>query len=241
MVIKGNSRPRLLQRNAYPIIFVTLSLTTASVIPFAWADDVNPGVYSSNSKPYGLTYGEWTAKYWQWVMAIPQNNNPITDQSGKNCAVNQNDTHVFFLAGTTVGSAQRVCTVPSDKAILVPILNDVCSFAEYPKYKTESELRNCPITGENGGTVQGTVDGQSILNLDGYRVQSPLFNVTFADHNIFGAPSGKTQAVSDGWWIFLQPLAPGKHEIHFNGVLAANPATGTQSFANDVTYNLLVQ
>lgn len=55
MVIKGSNRPRLLQGNAYPIIFVALSLTIASVIPFAWADDVNPGVYSSESKPYGLT------------------------------------------------------------------------------------------------------------------------------------------------------------------------------------------
>lgn len=146
-------------------------------------------------------------------MAIPQNNNPITDQSGKNCAVNQNDTHVFFLAGTTGGSVQRVCIVPTDKAILIPILNHVCSFAEYPKYKTESELRNCAITGENGGTLEGTIDVQNILNLDGYRVQSQLFNVTFTDHNIFGTPSGKTQAVSDGWWVFLQPLATGKHEI----------------------------
>jgi hypothetical protein len=241
MGIKGNITPRLLQRNTYPIIFVALSLTTASLIPFAWADGVNPGVYSSDSKPYGLTYGEWTAKFWQWVMAIPQSNNPITDLSGKNCAVGQNDQHVFFLAGTTGGSAQRFCTVPSGKAILIPIFNGECSFAEYPKHKTESELRNCAITGDNGGTVHAAVDGKNLLNLDGYRVQSQLFNVTFADHNIFGAPSGKTQAVSDGWWVFLQPLAPGKHEIHFSGVLVANPATSAQSFADDVTYNLLVQ
>jgi hypothetical protein len=53
--------------------------------------------------------------------------------------------------------------------------------------------------------------------------------------------SGKTQAVSDGWWVFLQPLAPGKHEIHFSGVLVANLSTATQSFADDVTYNLLLQ
>ena len=95
---------------------------------------------------------------------------------------------------------------------------------ELPKFKTESDLRGCAITGNNGGTVQATVDGKNLQNLDRYRVQSPLFNVTFADHNIFGAHAGMTQAVSDGWWVFLQPLAPGKHEIHFSGVLVANPA-----------------
>jgi len=78
---------------------------------------------------------------------------------------------------------------------------------ELPKFKTESDLRGCAITGNNGGTVQATVDGKNLQNLDRYRVQSPLFNVTFADHNIFGAPAGITQAVSDGWWVFLQPLA----------------------------------
>jgi hypothetical protein len=213
----------------------------ANIPVFAFADAINPGVYSTDSKPYGLTYVDWTAKWWQWVMPIPQSTNPITDQSGINCAVNQNDPHVFFLAGTTGGAAQRVCTIPVGKAILIAIFNGECSYAEYPKFKTESELRACAITGDNGATVQATVDGKNLQNLNKYRVQSPLFNVTFADHNIFGAPGGMTQAVSDGWWVFLQPLAPGKHEIHFSGVLVANPASATQSTANDVTYSLLDQ
>jgi hypothetical protein len=34
---------------------------------------------------------------------------------------------------------------------------------------------------------------KNLQNLNSYRVQSPLFNVTFADHNIFGAPAGITQ------------------------------------------------
>ncbi|HBP65803.1 MAG TPA: hypothetical protein DD730_16475 [Desulfosporosinus sp.] len=236
MIVKGDA-----QTIALAVLFAATSLIVSSLIPYAWAVSSNPGVFSVSSKPYGLTYGEWTAKFWQWVMAIPQSNNPITDQSGKNCAVNQNDPHVFFLAGTTGGPAQRACTIPSGKAILVPILNGECSYAEYPKSKTETELRSCAITGDNGGTVQATVDGKNLQNLDTYRVQSPLFNATFADHNIFGAPAGMTQAVSDGWWVFLQPLAPGMHEIHFSGVLVANPATASQSFANDVTYKLLVQ
>jgi hypothetical protein len=29
-------------------------------------------VFSADSKPYGLTYGEWTAKWWQWVYLIPK-------------------------------------------------------------------------------------------------------------------------------------------------------------------------
>ena len=32
---------------------------------------------------------------------------------------------------------------------------------ELPKFKTESDLHGCAITGNNGGTVQATVDGKN--------------------------------------------------------------------------------
>jgi hypothetical protein len=44
---------------------------------------------------------------------------------------------------------------------------------------------------------EATVDGVNIQNLDKYVVQSPLFNAKFPQDNIFGAPAGPTQAVSD--------------------------------------------
>ena len=28
--------------------------------------------FSANSKPYNLTYGEWTARWWQWGYSIPK-------------------------------------------------------------------------------------------------------------------------------------------------------------------------
>lgn len=30
-------------------------------------------VFSANSKPYNLTYGEWTARWWQWAYSIAKN------------------------------------------------------------------------------------------------------------------------------------------------------------------------
>ena len=41
-------------------------------------------VFSADSKPYNLTYGEWTARWWQWGYAIPKNINPAYDNTGKN-------------------------------------------------------------------------------------------------------------------------------------------------------------
>jgi hypothetical protein len=40
-------------------------------------------VFSADSKPYNLTYGEWTARWWQWGYSIPKNINPAYDNAGK--------------------------------------------------------------------------------------------------------------------------------------------------------------
>jgi hypothetical protein len=81
----------------------------------------------------------------------------------------------------------------------------------------------------------------NLKQLDKYRATSPLFNVTYPPHNLFGSPAGQTQGIGDGYWVFLQPLSPGKHELHFSGLTPGNPTTGTANFAIDTTYHLIVQ
>ena len=44
---------------------VALTSATSSMIPFARGDSINPGVYSINSKPFGISYGNWTATWEQ--------------------------------------------------------------------------------------------------------------------------------------------------------------------------------
>jgi hypothetical protein len=79
-------------------------------------------VLSVDSKRYGLTYGEWTAKWWQWGYSIPKDINPAYDDTGKNCAQKQNGP-VWFLAGTYGHAVNRGWDIPAGKAILFPILN----------------------------------------------------------------------------------------------------------------------
>jgi hypothetical protein len=90
----------------------------------------NPGVYvyPPGSKPYGLSYGEWSARWWQWVLSIPPEANPILDgiqgkpSHGNHCAQGQSDP-VWLLPGTIGGTAFRTCTVPLGRSLLFPILN----------------------------------------------------------------------------------------------------------------------
>lgn len=137
----------------------------------------------------------------------------------------------------------RSCTIPAGKSILFPVINSECSYSEDPTLKTASDLAQCAKVQNNPTTnLQATQhDGVSIKQLDKYRVTSPLFNLTFPTNNIFGSPVGTTQAVADGWYVFLHPLTPGKHELHFSGLTPGNPTTGTNNFSVDTTYHLTVK
>jgi len=199
------------------------------------------GVYTSDSMPYGLNYGQWTTKWWAWLMSLPSNINPASDNSGVNCAQSQNGP-VWFLAGSTTGKAERNCNIPSGKAILFPIIDSECSYAEYPKLKTESDLRKCAISQQGQTThVQTTVDGVNLQTSQMPRVQSPLFDFTFPKDNIFGAAAGHSQSVADGYYVFLKPLPVGKHEITFKAVSVEFTTTGTQNAAQNIVYHVTVQ
>jgi hypothetical protein len=193
-------------------------------------------VFSTDSKPYNLTYGEWTARWWQWAYAIPKNINPSYDDTGKYCSVGQSGP-VWFLTSTYKHAVNRYCNVPAGKAILFTILNSECSYAEFPNLKTEQQLRQCAKEMQDSVVhVQASVDGIGIRDLYKYRVQSPLFNFTLPKDNILGLPAfTNTQSVSDGNWVFLEPLSIGKHVICFKGDLknVSNSSSATTPTNNN--------
>lgn len=226
-------------------LFSVAVINSLSGIPFVHAQQgvENNGViavYHPDSKPYNMTYGEWTAKWWQWAYSMPEALNPMNDDTGRNCANNQTGP-VWFLAGTGGGAVTRQCTIPSDKAILIPIINVECDSATDPALDSEAEIRACAKADQDTVIVKEiTVDGTNVGNLDNYRFQSPLFNLTFPENNIAGVTPQTAKAVSDGFWVLLEPLSPGMHDIHFKGALGDPTATGITNFALDVRYLLTV-
>ena len=55
-------------------------------------------VVPPNSNEFANTYGEWSARWWQWLMSIPKATNPNLDATGAHCAEAQTG-QVWFLAG----------------------------------------------------------------------------------------------------------------------------------------------
>jgi hypothetical protein len=221
------------------IFNLVLSLLTLTfMLQSVTADEVNPGLYSPTSKLFGIPFVDWTAKWWQWYLKIPNSQHPFADTTGEKCAVSQ-DGPVWFLLGSA-GKVERNCTIPSDKAIMFPILDTSCSYSESPNLKSEQELRQCAIDGNKDAIVKASVDNQEVKNIDRYRVTTGLFNVTYSDDPVSPTNSNVSQAVSDGWFIFLEPLKAGKHEIKFVASQLSGENAAEPSALIDVTYHLVV-
>lgn len=215
----------------------------------------NPGVVPPHAHPAGLSLAEWSAVWWQQILAIPFDRNPVFDglepdvhHGSENCAEGVHDTpagrhtHVWFLAGTPGGSATRTCTIPTGTRILFPLLNtaDDNNNCKPPLDCSGKPLEDC-LT-ENAPTLLpdpklfAVVDGVPLNNLLDYVQTSKLFFFT-GDSSLIttfdpciidhGTPQ---EAVAYGWWIMLEPLPPGSHTLNFGG------SSGT--FEVNVTYNL---
>ena len=186
---------------------------------------IDDQLYFPDDSPFNITFSIWTAMWWRWLHSFPKHLSPALDSTGELCSISQINSKVWFLAGTFGGSATRTCTIPHGKAILFPIITSAFSFAVDPHLKTEDELIRSAI--KDIDTVKRLslkVDNYDFENFAHFRVRSEPF-----DDIIYGQP---TRAVSDGYWIFLKTLTPGKHEIHFSGE--------NIDFFNDVTYSIYI-
>jgi hypothetical protein len=200
-------------------------------------------VFPPTSHPYGKSYGEWQARWFEWFVEIPASTNPLFDETGELCAVGQRGRVWFGAPVAHLGTTERSCTIPEGKAFFVPVGGVECSNIEPPPFfgSTEAELRACAAGGFDeffaGGLSASslTVDGRAVPNLARFRTQTPVFSYTLPEDNIFGMPGPitATMAVSDGVFVILKPLSEGRHRVVMHGV---------DSFGDsvDAIYNLTV-
>jgi len=207
--------------------------------------NANPAVLPSQSHPHGHSYGEWAARWWQWALGIPTSINPLLDPTGERCAQAQSG-HVWFLAGS-LGSGQetsRSCTVPTGTALFFPLLNAgyFAFLNDPPETRTEEFLRSqvqCTVP----TNLAVEIDGVSVNNPLQYHEESPLFDVQLPEDNLFGQGPDVipdlllSPSVDQGYYLFLAPLSPGEHTIHWSGSWSCTFG----DFAEDVTYTLTVQ
>lgn len=170
-------------------------------------------IYDTDSHPYDISYEEWIRRWWKWLISIQKVKNPGIDSTGKLCGTDQDNPHVWFLAGTFGGRTYRKCIIPYGRAILFPIINYECSFADAPSLRSEEELeKHCRHEIDQIGDIYASVDGKKI-DVQNYRVKSKCFTVDVPPNNCLDAINGTTRIASDGYWLFIEPLPTGSHVL----------------------------
>jgi hypothetical protein len=215
----------------------------------------NPGVAPIKSSPHGMSYSQWAQAWWTWLISIPADQNPALDTTGQFANLGQ-DQKVFFLAGTLFGGTfERDVTVPPGTALFFPVVNavfwapddldDAAFFAEQagldPTTMTDEELIRfiVNLSMDDPANLQVTIDGKPLRDLASYRAESDPFELIDTDliDTLGGEISHPNSAIADGYWLMLNPLAPGQHTIHIVSELDQGPFAGT---SNDITYHLTV-
>lgn len=188
---------------------------------------------------HGLTAGEWSARWWKWALETPASQNPLIDETGINCAVNQTG-RVWFLAGLLgSGEVTRSCTVPEGTSLFFPVANAFC-VPDPGTTGTFEDQRACASAFiATLISMQAELDGVSIPNLSSYRALSPAFALDFPEDDIFGVHDVTLQpAAADGFYLTVRPLPPGTHTIHVRAEFSTGEPGVTQVI--DVTYNITV-
>ena len=191
-----------------------------------------------------MSYEDWTIKFWQWLISIPADKNPALDRTGDYAAVAQFGQPVFNLVFSdgTLDQARK-CTVRAGQHILIPLNVIEVSFAEYPNARTEEDLHHIArweFEDQCQPENQLSIDDEPRDSKErvGFKVHSRSFDINFPNNPIFGRP-GPSRAVSDGYWIILNPLPAGKRRIEFSASLT-NPLTKKLFYKDKVKYELNV-
>ncbi len=229
-------------RGLIAVLALVIGLLLPTTPPPAQAQgNLNPGVLPPNSRAFGKTYGEWGAKWWQWVFSVPAPINPNLDPTGENCGQGQAGP-VWFIAGNFGGAFTRTCKVPPGKALFFPILNTAFGAGVFDCEPTNPDvvcdvntlLAAAAATQDNPILLEVSVDGVPLQNLTAYRAHSSAFSITFPEDAVFGLPVGTfTPNVADGYWLLLAPLPVGTHTIHSIGI-------ANNGFVAEATTNLII-
>lgn len=213
-----------------------------SVPPIVKADNMNPGIYSKDSSPFGVPYQEWLKRWWQWNMGLPSAEHPRDHYTPSRCTMNQNGP-VWFLADLLSGKEERTCSMPSGRAILVPLLTGNCdadgTTPNAPASESDPSLIQCAKAGNEHGAISANLDGRELQKLAEYRTLTGFFNLNVPKDNAYKNRPGTWRSVNDGFFVFLEPLPVGNHELHLK-TNVINPIDSSYNYSADLIYHLII-
>ncbi len=210
------------------LLLVVIAMSVSALVAAKGTSPVLP----PDSRVEGRGYAELSADWWVW--ALGQDERPYLDPDGRLCAVGQRGK-VWYLAGTNGQfNARRTCDIPEGKYLFLPVINmfqasrvNVGPNQPFPACRKLQE--DASVNNDHLVSAIVFIDDIRIADVKKFRVRSKgCFNPypqLKTDDSV-----RKPIAASDGYWLLIAPLAPGRHTIR----VGANYGGGDEEFGHMV-------
>jgi hypothetical protein len=183
---------------------------------------------------------ELTAQWWQWAMMFGEDG-PVADRTGARCGDGQQGDIWFLAGGFGTARIRRSCVVPEDKPLFFPMVN--MAYWRQPGAAGLSCADAQAAAALNNDTAIDLfveLDGAPYAISEARRIRTrSCFNI-FARVPTGAAPYNAYPAASDGFWLMLRPLAPGRHILKFGGRYN-NQSSDYGRMVQDIEYELIVR
>jgi hypothetical protein len=169
--------------------------------------------FSKDDNIYGLSYREWTEKWWRWFYSAKEQKalDPIIDDN------------IMFLPSIIENEKEPLylkTAIEKDKAILISVGKWISLGLSFMSDEKLFEMARDRIN-----SLQKTYVMIDDVVVEPERVASNIFNLELKRDIINPKVSytrinhirkGKYKAIGDGYWIFIKPneLESGMHDIH---------------------------
>jgi len=240
--------PRFSERFTYSTLFIISMMVFPSFIMASSLDESTNSlnIFPPKSKPFGLSYEDHVINYNKFILSIPTNKNPSTDETGENCAYKQNtnNSSIFYLTGGSGGEMTKTCNMRSGLGLFIPIIEVEVSASEVPGATIERLHQIAKKDQDNVNSLFLQINNKEYEydDLKKYRLHTKDFEVTFPDDALFGVDPGRSKVVADGHYVITNPLTPGNYVIKFGGSLVCLGVDCIEPiFATKTTYNLIVK
>jgi len=239
-------------------LYILLSLSATYYITVPVVTGYNVDFYSKGESPFGISYGDWVAKYWKWDLSIPQDpkSNNLLGLNENGCLVHKENSMVMLVDTAAGGIWNQKCTISHNAAILIPIWTGECDQGT-KAFETYSfkQLSDC-ARGFDLGKVKGQVkvDGIPVATLDALDYKTNIsnnvtevytkgFNATVPINSHFIVERyGTFPGAAHGWFVFLKPLQPGNHTVYYQNSVEATTLSGAGNVNSaQFTYHFKVE